>query len=202
MFIFEQYKKTMITKINSLLLVTCTTIIIGCSPSTQLERTWTDPSFTPETVTSLKKVLVIARLKDETTNRTAEDRIVSQYKAGQAVQSYVYLQASDTNQTDVDNKLRKDGFDGIIVMRLTGIDKSLDVHDYGYGGYYRWGYGTTTVSENQTFNVETKLYSMATGKMLWSGTTSTYNPTSLDKSLDDIIAAIRTQLIKQGLIQQ
>ncbi|MFI5218230.1 MAG: hypothetical protein ACHQNT_01990 [Bacteroidia bacterium] len=177
-------------------------LMIACSPSTKLERTWTDPSVTPETVKSLKKVLIIARLKDETTNRTAEDKIVSRYKSGQAVQSYVYLQASDTNQTAVDNKLRKDGFDGIIVMRLTGIDKSLDIQNTGYSGYYRWGYGTTTVSENQTFNVETKLYSMETGKMLWSGTTSTYNPSSLDKSMDDIIAAIKAQFVKQGLITE
>lgn len=191
------------TKLKILILLTIITSMIACSPSTQLERTWTDPSVTPETVKSMKKVLVICRLKDETTNRTAEDKLAARYKLGKAVQSYLYLQESDTNQTAVDAKLRNDGFDGIIVMRLTGVDKSLDIYSTGgYGGYYYRGYGTTTVSENQTFNVETKLYSMESGKMLWSGTTSTYNPTSLDRSLDDIMNAIKYQFIKQGLLKE
>jgi hypothetical protein len=38
--------------------------------------------------------------------------------------------------------------------------------------------------------------------MLWSGTTSTLNPTELDQTLDDIIAAIRMELKAEGLIKE
>lgn len=182
------------------------TLMIACSPSTKLERTWTDPSLTPETVKPFKKVLVIARIKDETGNRTAEDKIVAQFKPGNAVQSYSYLQPADTNQRTVDAKLQKDGFDGLLVMNLTGVNKSLSVEPGGYGGFYGrgyyGGYYGTSVSEDRTFLVETKIYSLETSKLLWSGTTSTFNPTSLNQSLDEIIAAIKMQLTKQGLIKQ
>ncbi|MEZ5083144.1 MAG: hypothetical protein R2750_06820 [Bacteroidales bacterium] len=36
---------------------------------------------------------------------------------------------------------------------------------------------------------------------MWSGTTTTMNPTQLDQALDQIIYAIRSKLKEQGLIK-
>lgn len=194
--------------IKPLLLISLAWLMTSCGPTTELTKTWTDPSVNPSTFQPFKKVLVMARLKDQTGNRIAEDKIVAQIKSGVGAPSYSYLTASDTAQKSVDERLRKDGFDGLILMRLTQVDKSIDVHNSGYyGGYYGryYGYpygGTTTVSQNETYLVETSIYSLESGKLLWSGTTSTFNPSSLEKALDDIIAADRAQLIKQGFIKQ
>lgn len=182
--------------------------MISCGPSTVLQRTWKDPSFTADSK-PFKKVMVIARIKDETINRTAEDKIVAQMRAGTAIPSYSYLQSKDTIPSLVDSKLKKDGFDGIVIMNLIGVDKSVDVRPGGYGGYYSpyyyggyYGYNAPYVVENETFVVETKIYSLESGKLLWSGTTATLNPTSLTKTIDDIIAANRAEMVKQGLIHQ
>lgn len=188
--------------LRNLMLLSLIALMTACGSSTQLTKTWTDPSIDPKTFKSFKKVLIMTHLKDETSNRIAEDKLVKQFKPGVGVAAYSYLQPEDTVESAVNAKLQKDGFDGFLVMRLSGIDKSLDIHSNNYGGYYRRGYyGTTTISEDQTFLVETKIFSFESGKLLWSGTTSTYNPASLEKALDEIIVAIKNQLTKQGLIE-
>jgi hypothetical protein len=193
-------------------------ILIGfmfaCGPSTKLEKSWADPSFTAS-MQPFTKILVIAPLRDQNSQRIAEDKIVSKLKKGvTGVQSYQYLQPGDTALVLVESKLTKEGFDGVILMRLTTIEKSLTYNQgayyggyygyrgYGYGGYYGGGYAPGYYSEDKTFMVETNFYRISDRKLLWSGTTSTLNPTSLDSSLDAIIYTIKYELEKKGLIKK
>ena len=100
-------------------------VLAGCGPSTKIEKTWTDPSFNTATVQSYKKILVMGLLKDESTRRIAEDKMVAAFKNVTAVQSYSYLQPADTIRSEVEDKLKKDGFDGVVIMRLADVDKSV-----------------------------------------------------------------------------
>lgn len=191
-------------KTKGILLSCIAWLMVACSPSTQLTKSWTDPSVTPETVKPFKKVLVIARVKDETSNRIAEDKIVAQVKAENAIPSYAFLSPTDTANKVVNAKLQEAGFDGLIVMRLTEVNKSLDYHPVtGYRGFYGGFYDSPgAISEDQTFYVETSIYSLTPDKMLWSGTTSTFNPSKLEKAIDDIILTIKTELTKKGLLPE
>jgi len=203
-------------KLKVLLPLSLIAFLFACSPSTKLVNKWVDPSLTSETLKPFEKVLVIARVKDETTNRITEDKIVAKMQTP-ALPSYGFLLPSDTNQVLVDQKLKKDGFDGLIVMRLTDVNETVNYQQgstsyYGghYGGYYRgrpggyYGYYSTPgyYTQDRTFYVETSIFSLLTEKLLWSGTTTTLNPTQLDETLDDIIYTIRKELMKQGLIKE
>jgi hypothetical protein len=185
-------------------------LMYACGPSTKLEKSWIDPSFTPETTKPFTKVLVVAPIKDVATQRIAEDKIVLKMKQGVGVQSYTYLQPKDTAQGVIDQKLVKDGFDGVILMRLKVVEKSTTYNPgtayyggwygyrYAYPGYYSPGY----YSEDMTFLVETNFYSVPENKLLWSGTTSTLNPTSLDNTIDEIIYTIKYELQKKGFLKK
>jgi len=178
-------------------------VLAGCGPSTKIEKTWTDPSFTPATVQSYKKILVMGLLKDESTRRIAEDKMVAAFKNVTAVQSYSYLQPADTIRSEVEDKLKKDGFDGVVIMRLADVDKSVSyVPGTGYGGWYGYRYSSPGYyQEDKTFYVETNFYSLPETKLLWSGTTSSLNPNKLDRTLDDVINTLKGQLQKQKLIK-
>ena len=192
-------------------------LLIACSPSTKLVNVWMDSSLTSETLKPFEKVLVIARIKDETRNRIAEDKIVAKLNIP-ALPSYGWLMPSDTNQVAVDKKLRDNGFDGIIAMRLTDVNETLN-YQQGSGGYYGGGYyggyyggrpggyygyygSPGYYTQDKTFYVETSIFSLITGKLMWSGTTTTMNPTELDKTLDEIIYAIRADMKKKGLLKE
>jgi len=178
-------------------------LLAGCGPSTKIEKTWTDPSFTTATVQSYKKILVMGLLKDESTRRIAEDKMVAAFKNVTAVQSYSYLQPADTIRSEVEDKLKKDGFDGVVIMRLADVDKSVSyVPGTGYGGWYGYRYSSPGYyQEDKTFYVETNFYSLPETKLLWSGTTSSLNPNKLDRTLDDVINTLKGQLQKQKLIK-
>jgi len=178
-------------------------LLAGCGPSTKIEKTWTDPSFTPATVQSYKKILVMGLLKDESTRRIAEDKMVAAFKNVTAVQSYSYLQPADTIRSEVEDKLKKDGFDGVVIMRLADVDKSVSyVPGTGYGGWYGYRYSSPGYyQEDKTFYVETNFYSLPETKLLWSGTTSSLNPNKLDRTIDDVINTLKGQLQKQKLIK-
>jgi hypothetical protein len=178
-------------------------LLAGCGPSTKIEKTWTDPSFTTATVQSYKKILVMGLLKDESTRRIAEDKMVAAFKNVTAVQSYSYLQPADTIRSEVEDKLKKDGFDGVVIMRLADVDKSVSyVPGTGYGGWYGYRYSSPGYyQEDKTFYVETNFYSLPETKLLWSGTTSSLNPNKLDRTIDDVINTLKGQLQKQKLIK-
>lgn len=179
-------------------------LMVACAPATQLQKSWTDPSVTKATVKPFKKVLVVAAFKDEAFERTAEDKIAAAIKNATPVQSYNYLKSTDTDQKQVEERLKKDGFDGVIMMRLKAVEKtsSYTPGTY-YGGWYGVRYGSPGyVSVDKEFIVETNIYSITEGKLLWSGTTSTLNPTKFDSSIDAIISTIKSELLKKGLIKQ
>jgi hypothetical protein len=196
-------------KIKYLLPLSLIGLMFACGPTTKLEKSWADPSFNAATTQPFTKVLIIAPLKDAASQRTAEDKIAKKLKQGVGVQSYSYLSTSDTNKNAVDQKLLKDGFDGIIEMHLKEVEKSTEYVQgsyyggYGYRGYYGYGsYSPGYYTENKTFMVETNLYSIRENKLLWSGTTSSLNPTSFEATLDQIIYTIKYELQKKGLIKK
>lgn len=190
-------------KIKVLSLLSLIALMVACTPTTVLEKSWTDPSLTPETIKAFTKILVVASITDESSKRIAEDKIVAALKPGMGVQAYSYLLPSDTNDAKLDAKLKKDGFDGILLMRLKDVDKTVSyTQGTGYGGWYGYRYSSPGYySEDKTYYVETNIYSLEPNKLLWSATTSSMNPTKLETTLDAIIAADKAQLIKQGLIK-
>jgi len=186
-------------------------LLVGCGPSTKLTKSWTDPSFTPATVTAYKKVLIMGLLKNEGTRRIVEDKMVAALKNVTAVPSYSYLQPNDTVRAIIEDRLKKDGFDGVVLMHLADVDKTVSYvpgttyggwYGYGYGGYWG-GYGGSPgyYQQDKTFYVETNFYSLREDKLLWSATTSSLNPDKLDRTVDDIIASLKGQLQKEKLIK-
>ncbi len=195
------------------------TLLAACSPSAQIVKTWTDPSLNAETVKPYEKVLVIAQLKDDSSRRIAEDKVVASSPRGNFIASYNYLKPSQQDQNLVVSELLKDGIEAIILMRLTDISKTTDYvqgstyyggwgRGYGYYGGYGYGYGGSMYStpgyyeENKTYYVETNIYDVKSNKLLWSGTTSTLNPTKANDAIDDIILAVKTELNNKGLIKK
>lgn len=183
--------------------------LTACTTTAKLDKSWSDPSLKTMTEKPFKKVLVVAKFKDESTRRIAEDKMVAAAKNVEAVQAYSYLKTEDADQNVLEQRMKQDGFDGIVSMQLKEVEKSTSYTPgtaYGgwYGGYRGYGgyYGSPGYySEDKTYLVETNFYSLKVGKLLWSGTTSTVNPTKVEESIDQIIITVKQALQKEGLIK-
>jgi hypothetical protein len=107
----------------------------------------------------------------------------------------------------------KSGAQGLLMVRLLGVDTRTQVTTtmvattgpvWG-GPAWGGGWGTTMVPVSQVSQtnlaiVETSLYDVATGRAVWSGTTHTLNPSSLQREVPGFADVIIGELRARGLI--
>lgn len=199
-----------------------TILLLSSCTSTKIVESWQEPNKQIN-VDKLKKVLVVAMFKDETSNRKAEDQMVKFLK-NKGIPSYHYLNKNfDKTKVEViQNKIKKDGFDGAITMRL--IDVSIetiyqrngtnnfpnnfrDFSNYYYDNaisYYNSDnsyYNPDNYITNKVYTIETNIYSIIENKIIWSGLTETTDPKGVNKMTEDITHIVYKQMIKDGLIK-
>ena len=188
-------------------------LISSCS-STRITSTWREPNK-EISLSKLNKVLVVALLQNETSRRKAEDQMVG-YFYGKGVASYDYLDKniSTKNENAIREKIKNDGFDGAVTMRLLDVDKE-EVYSRGnismYPSYYRnfsnyyfrnWGYFSDPgyYSTTKTYTVETNVFSIKEDKIIWSGITKTTDPSGVTKMTDEIGKVVFNEMVKEGFI--
>jgi len=121
---------------------------------------------------------------------------------------------TQADRADVDRlraALGQHGIDGAITVRLLNIEDKETyvpgnprVHPGGYYGYYgRVGavvYEPGYYRSDTYVKVETSLYDVAAGKLLWTGVSETLNPSTVDGVIAEIVETAGKQLTKQGLL--
>ena len=188
-------------------------ILHACTPATEIQNEWTAPDQKKDSTKLFQKILFVALLKDNAARRIAEDKLVAEVK-GRGVASYNYLAGINTQVSEsvIADKLRQDGFDGVMVMRLITLNKNAGYVGGGYPSYYNswYSYYSSTYPgfndpnyylSGTAYNVETNVYSLATNKLVWTGITSAVNTTDTNKMIDNIIAAIKRKMRSQGFIK-
>jgi hypothetical protein len=199
-----------------------TGLMVACATTTQIRKSWSDPSLANTQVKPFKKVLVIVKVRNDMYKRAAEDQLVAQLKNGKAIPSYTYLTPADTAQKEVVEKLIKDGFDGIIMMRVKAVVQTQTINPgtsystwYGYSSPYGYSSGVSyeigSYERNATSNVdvnspkdyvvETNIYSLESKMLLWSGVTASMSAKKIEPAMKGIVNTIRKELKKKGFIK-
>ena len=188
-------------------------VFAGCN-SASVERTWKDPSVQK---LEFKKILVLAPSADGANRRVVEDTVVKTLPAGSAVPGYTVLADADSSRqlALVREAAKNSDADGLVVLRLVANREELNyvpgaVYPAPYatlGGY--WGYGRRAfavsapmATTDQIVVIETNIYDVRTEKLVWSGTTESFNPGSLEKLVTDASNAVLAELRKQKLIPE
>lgn len=199
-----------ISTITALTVLTVLTLLVGCS-STHLVDTWSAPGVTPSDL-HFKNVVAIALVPDATRQRIIEEALAENATSTKVTPAYALLTEADRANTDrMRKKLEAYGIDGAIAVRLVSLeDKETYVpgtttsYGGGYYGYYdRFGtviYEPGYYRTDTHVKVETSLYDVAGGKLLWAGVSETLNPSSLNELIKEIVEAARKRLQKQGLL--
>jgi hypothetical protein len=200
-------------KITASILIVVVTIIASCT-STHIVSSWKE-SNKQVNIEKINKVLVVALFKDETNRHRAEDEMVG-YLNGKGVASYNYLDADFNNKDEnaIRDKIRGDGFDGAVTMRLVDVDKekiytpgnisTYPVYFRTFGGYYRrsWSYYSTPgyYSTTKTYTVETNVYSIKEDKIVWTSLTETTDPDGVQKLTEEVTKVVYKKMIQEGFI--
>jgi hypothetical protein len=206
-----------------ILLLTISGLMVACTPTTQLRKSWSDPSLAKNPIKPFNKVLIMVNLKKPENRKAAEDQIVSLIKKGEAIPSYTYVTPGDTSQKKLVEKLINDGFDGVITMRIKAVVQTQTKSTYNPGiSYDNWysygnGYGyshtyvigsasrtdspNVDVNSEKDYIIETNIYSLGTKKLLWSGSTASLSARKVENAMNGIFSTIRKELLKKGFLK-
>lgn len=192
------------------------TIATSSCTSTKIISSWREPNK-EVAVSSLKKVLVVALFKDETSRHKAEDQMAG-YLNGKGIVSYNYLNESfdKKNEEVLRERIKADGFDGAVTMRLVDVDKekiytpgntSLYPSYYrNFSGYYYRSYSYFTdpgyYSTTKTYTIETNVYSIKEDKIIWSALTKTTDPEGVQKMTEEVAKVVYKKMLKEGFISK
>lgn len=182
-----------------------------CS-STEVLSSWKAPDAKVDPG-HLDKVLVGVLSPQEANRRRAEE-IVAEYHES-FIPSYQVLGTQEILLDTVQSKaiLKRQNFDGAILFRLIDQNKSTTYVPgssgmsvgvgYGYWGYHSayWGayYDPGYYREDVTYVMETIVYSFEKDDFIWTGVTSTLNPTEIEASMNEITRTVFDQMRTAGL---
>jgi len=203
--------------VAALLLLAAAMVLGGCS-TTKIVVSWQD-STTP--AHALKKPLIIAIVPNQLVRMKLEDEFISSLRQSgvTAVASYsVFPGMQSITPAAVKEKLPSLGCDAILVTHLVDVKQEAvhvpartDVYTTGgvYGGpahyrsfdsYYARSYGVVTTPAysyvEKYYQLETNIYSVAEGKLVWTAATRTEDTSSIDKAIADFTGVIIKDLRK------
>jgi hypothetical protein len=193
----------------------CSLYMVACA-TTDLKAVWKDESYKSQP----KKVLVIAMFKNLTVRRLVEDEFRNhlKYRGTDAAVGYDVFPGSElpTKET-VAEQVRAKGFDALLLTRL--VDTRTETRTvpgsasyapapyspYGVPmrGYYGAGYTTvyspTYQVEDRFATVESRLYDVATEKLIWTATGDTWLSEGEQKLAKTYVEVMMESLRKQKL---
>ncbi|HXK22707.1 MAG TPA: hypothetical protein VMS55_08540 [Myxococcota bacterium] len=188
-------------------------LALSACATTRIVEKWKDPAFSGPL--HFEKVVVLVISPDATVQRVAEDELVRQLGAEQSVAAYTILDEEVRRTPEgVLAAIGKIGADGLVVMRFVDTKQVVTYvsgpiepfpsyyrmgYGYAYNGYGAYGaYGYTTTSTH--VQIETRIYSVAESRLLWTGISDTLNPKDLRGLVAEIADAVGEELRKDGLL--
>jgi hypothetical protein len=186
----------------------------------KLELSWKNPHYTGGT---FKSTLVLALNGRASSRADFEDELVAAISrpGGKAYPSYEFIARPDATPIDMNDLrelVREQKFDAIIVARLTKRDtKTTYVPGQAYTPFPYYGtfygyyaalspivYAPGYMETEKQAQVEVNLYSTAKpdGELVWTGTTNTFDASSVKKVIKDLVKVVTKELEKENVIQR
>jgi len=171
----------------------------GCA-TTQLTSVYRDPDLSR---VPFHKVLVVFQHSDPQLRRRMERAMAAEI--ANAVPAHAIFSDEEVRNADVvRTRLRDQGFDSTVIMRLAGVEREVSyvpARLYAAPAYYRdpwgfWGYGWRTaydpgyLRQDRIVVVATNVYSVADDKLVFASQSETFNPASLREVVGSVVTAM------------
>lgn len=194
-------------------------LVIGlaaCASSTTLTNRWHDPNYSGA---PLKKIFVFAVVNKEVNRRALEDSYIAHLKKHGVAGIASYTMIKDPKHAYDEKQLKaivaKTKADAVLISRLVGVraektevpprvDMIPTSHTRGYYRYYNnthqavYSPGYTQVDKIVTLT--TKIFSLEKDKIVWDGSTESFNPDTAVKVIKEISTLIIDDIKNSGLI--
>jgi len=187
-------------------LVLLTAFLAACA-STTITDSWYDASYTGG---MFKRVMVLAVTPNVVSRRTFEDIFTAKLRATgiDAVPSYQFLSGTGpAPEPALDVAVSDAHADGLLMTHLLRIDRQTVVTP-GYvpafrPGFYPYYSAWAAYPEVSTYDIataEVNLFDVKTKRLVWGGTTETFNPQSVSRESGGFADVVIAALAQRGLV--
>jgi hypothetical protein len=200
--------------ISSVLLVML--LSLASCGGTKLTSVWKDTTYEG----TIDKIMVVA-VTENTRNRLIFERdFVEAFKktGAEALASLdVTTEEEESNNNAILNEARKRGISMILVTHLIGVDEKSVYHPpktrtVSRGGYhnrfnsyyprvYEYVHEPGYYTQHKSVNLETNLYETGTEKLVWSVTSETIDPESVNTIIESLSKEVIKNLRKNKLLE-
>jgi hypothetical protein len=192
---------------------------IASGKSTRLVTSWKNPEYSGA---RFHKVLVLGMSQKPGVRADFEDELSKLVTADgiEAIPGNTILLRPEDTKLDINylkTQIREFKIDAVIVSRLIKVEKNTTYIPsmayavpypyyrsfYGYyGAVYPMVYSPDYLREDKTVRIETIVYDTRTpqGKIVWTGTSDTFNPRSADKVIDALSKLLVKELTKESVL--
>jgi hypothetical protein len=188
-------------------------LLAGCA-STQMVQVWRDPSYVPAPV---KRIFAVAVIPNQQYRVDFENAVAKAMTSRgiEAATSAGVFPPGQLSRDGVTDYVKANDVQLVVVMRLNKVTTQVynpptvayvppAPYYGGWYGYYGYGYGTAYTpgyySEETIVQAETNVYAVAGEKLVWSGSSSTFNFTSASEAASSVAAALVNDLAKSGIL--
>jgi hypothetical protein len=183
--------------------------LAGCAATT-LQSVWTDPSYQGGAFRKFFGVGLSTR--DVTGRRVFEDVMAAKLQAAgvQAVPAWQYAPGDrQADELALQAMVAQAGADAVLMARLLGVDTRTSVtttmvpgpgYPYGWWGVYSGWYAAPVVTQYEVATVETTLFDVRTKRLVWTATSQTINPTSIQQEAPGLADAVIGSLRAGGFL--
>jgi hypothetical protein len=187
--------------------------VSACASPTTFTSTWKAPDAHRINGAG-KKIAAVVISADKDRRRSAEVYLAGDLtiRGARGVASYTLLGFDNRDADYARARLKENGVEGVVVMRMVGKDQQVTGEPGGFSGsaygsfgsYYSYGmqltYSTGSIRTDTVISIETLIYSLTDDKLLWASTSRTSNPDNLSDLVDEVADAVAREAAKQGLI--
>jgi hypothetical protein len=182
-----------------------TTLTACAARPTEVTTTWRDPVATP---IQFRRVLAIFVGGDTAMRRKVENRLARNVP-NIVASNTVIPDAELTDTARVRSRIAEGGYDGVVVLRLVSVGVRADGQTLPTVGdpsetlteYLRRSpRSALTPGQETVITMESRLYSVRDGKLIWAGTSNSFSPLSIGELVDQLVDASVQELRDQRLL--
>jgi hypothetical protein len=209
----------------SLILSLLLLVFLSSCSSTSLLVSWNEKSSPPK---NYRKMAVVVMAPDVSKRASVESAVADQLKA-KGFNAHATFNTfpfagkigdlgldKETVEEKIKQRINDNGFDGVLTIVLldakkeqryvegTSISLAAPVYQYPYYGYYSYAYATVYdggyYTTSTSYFLESNLYDVASGKLIWTAQTKTEDPSSIDKEAVNFSRIIVDDLLTKKVI--
>lgn len=187
--------------------------LVACG-TVRLQQTWVKPNLQ---IQPLRHVMTVA-LTPTTERRLVMEEALAEELRSEEVEATASYTTMPNDDIRVESQLRTHldvgGYDGVIMLRVTDVTRqdvyvpgktaAVPAHyqtlwDY-YGHWSPVAYGSGYVEPDRNLQVETEVYALPSGDLVYSAVSGTLNPTSNSSLAAALGRSVASDLKSKGLI--